>query len=360
MGARIMKDKIIFIDRDGTLIEEPKDEQVDSIDKVKLLKNVIPSLLMLKEEGYKFIIISNQDGLGTTEFPLKKFKETHQYIIDLYLSQGIKFDQEFFCPHKDDDNCKCRKPLTGLLNEFLANNEFDKKLSAVIGDRETDLELAKNLGIRGYKISEEKGNDWFDIAHIIANNPRRAEILRATKETNIQVTVDLDRPKESKIDTGIGFFNHMLEQMGKHGNFALEIQCNGDLEIDEHHTVEDVAISIGEALKEALGNKIGIERYGFVLPMDESEAKVSIDLGGRPYFVFNGKFERDVIGELPTELIPHFFESLSGSMGAAINIDITGTNTHHMIEACFKCFARALKQAIEKNSKILPTTKGVL
>ncbi|MEE2683925.1 MAG: bifunctional histidinol-phosphatase/imidazoleglycerol-phosphate dehydratase HisB [Pseudomonadota bacterium] len=356
-----MKDKIIFIDRDGTLIEEPKDEQVDSIEKVKLLKNVIPSLLMLKNAGYKFIIVSNQDGLGTNKFPLKKFKEAHQYIIELFLSQGIKFDQEFFCPHKDNDNCKCRKPLTGLLNKFLANSNFDKKLSAVIGDRDTDIELATNLGIRGYKISDEKeDNNWFDIAHIIANNPRRAEISRATKETNIQVKVDLDIAKEPRIETGIGFFDHMLEQLGKHGGFALEIQCDGDLEIDEHHTVEDVAISIGEAIKEALGNKIGIERYGFVLPMDESEAKVSIDLGGRSYFVFNGKFERDKIGELPTELIPHFFESLSGSMGAAINIDIAGMNTHHMIEACFKCFARALKQAIEKNSNILPTTKGVL
>ncbi|OUU80781.1 MAG: bifunctional imidazole glycerol-phosphate dehydratase/histidinol phosphatase [Gammaproteobacteria bacterium TMED78] len=356
-----MNDKIIFIDRDGTLIEEPDDEQVDSIKKIKLIDNVIPSLLLFKNDGYKFVIVSNQDGLGTKDFPYESFLTAHKYMINIFKSQGIEFDNEFFCPHKEKDNCKSRKPSTGLLKDYLKNNNFNKELSFVVGDRGTDLELAENLGIRGFMISNENdGYCWEKIAHLILNNPRQSEISRITKETNILVKVDLDSADEPIIKTGIGFFDHMLEQIGKHGNFKLEVSCDGDLEIDEHHTVEDVAISIGEAIKKALGNKIGIERYGFVLPMDESEAKISIDIGGRSYFVFNGDFKREKVGELPTELVPHFFESLGSSLGAAINIDITGTNTHHMVEACFKCFARAMKQAIKKDSNVLPSTKGLL
>ncbi len=354
--------KVLFLDRDGTLVVEPEDKQVDAIDKVRLMPGVIPSLLRASAAGFEFVIVSNQDGLGTPGFPTDKFESTQEYIRNLFLSQGICFSKEFYCPHFEDDGCRCRKPGAGLLAEFLATNELDRSRSAVIGDRDTDLELAANLGLRGFRVAENGAEEesWDGIIRLLLDDPRRADVVRKTRETSIQVSVDLDREADADVQTGIGFFDHMLEQLGKHGGFALRVRCVGDLEVDEHHTVEDVALTLGDALRQALGSKIGILRYGFLLPMDESQARVAVDLGGRPYAVFRGTFPRDSVGGLPTELVPHFFRSLAEKLGAAIHIDVEGENAHHMVEACFKGVARSLRQAIRQEGATLPTTKGVL
>ena len=354
--------KVLFIDRDGTLVVEPEDKQVDAIPKVRLLPGVIPALLRAAGAGYEFVIVSNQDGMGTSSFPTHKFESTQDYIRNLFLSQGIKFSDEFYCPHFSDDDCNCRKPRAGLLADYLATNDLDRSRSAVIGDRDTDLELAANLGLRGFKVAADGTDDqsWREIVHRLLDDPRRASVERRTRETSIAVHVDLDKESDAEIHTGIGFFDHMLEQLGKHGGFALQVRCDGDLEVDEHHTVEDVALTLGEALRQALGNKLGIHRYGFVLPMDEAQARVAIDLGGRPYAVFRGSFPRESVGGLPTELVPHFFRSLAEKLGAAIHIDVDGENAHHMVEACFKGVARGLRQAFHREGATLPTTKGVL
>ena len=354
--------KVLFIDRDGTLVVEPEDKQVDAISKVRLMPGVIPALLRAAKAGFEFVIVSNQDGIGTSSFPMHDFESTQDYIRNLFLSQGIKFSDEFYCPHFDGDGCNCRKPRAGLLADFLAVNDLDRSRSAVIGDRDTDLELAANLGLRGFKVAVDGPDDqtWKEIVHRLLDDPRRASVERRTRETSIQVHVDLDRESDADVSTGIGFFDHMLEQLGKHGGFALKVRCDGDLEVDEHHTVEDVALALGETLRQALGSKLGIHRYGFVLPMDEAQARVAIDLGGRPYAVFRGRFPRESVGGLPTELVPHFFRSLAEKLGAAIHIDVDGENAHHMVEACFKGVARGLRQAFRREGETLPTTKGVL
>ena len=354
--------KILFIDRDGTLVVEPEDQQVDAVAKVRLMPGVIPALLRAKEAGFEFVIVSNQDGIGTSSFPMHDFESTQDYIRNLFLSQGIKFFEEFYCPHFEDDGCGCRKPRAGLLADFLAATDLDRSRSAVIGDRDTDLELAANLGLRGFKVAANGADEltWKEVIHRILDDPRRAKVTRRTRETSILVSVDLDKEADADARTGIGFFDHMLEQLGKHGGFALTVHCDGDLEVDEHHTVEDVALTLGEALRKALGAKIGIHRYGFVLPMDESQARVAVDLGGRPYAVFRGDFPRESVGGLPTELVPHFFRSLAETLGAAIHIDVEGENAHHMVEACFKGVARSLRQACRREGATLPTTKGVL
>ncbi len=357
-----MANKILFLDRDGTLIEEPDDNQVDSLAKVRLLPGVIPALLSFKAAGYEFVIVSNQDGLGTEVFPQADFDAAHAHMLRLFNSQGIAFGAEFFCPHTAQDGCACRKPRAGLLHDYLSTCDLDRDNSAVIGDRETDLELAANLGLQGFKVAcaGTAAETWADIAHVLLDQPRRAVVTRRTQETDIQVEVDLDRPGAPQIETGIGFFDHMLEQLGKHGGFELNVRCNGDLRIDEHHTVEDVALALGDALRQALGDKRGIQRYGFLLPMDEAVAQISVDLGGRPYLVFDGEFPRERVGELPTELVPHFFRSLSEALGAAIQIRVQGDNAHHMVEACFKGVARTLRQAFVRDGNVLPSTKGVL
>ena len=353
--------KVLFIDRDGTLIEEPADNQVDALHKVRLVPGVINALQRLRDLGYQFVMISNQDGLGTTSFPQADFDLCQDYTIALFASQGIEFDEILICPHREDDGCACRKPGTGLLTRFLANNHLDMDSCAVIGDRNTDIELAAALGIRGFQISNgEPPLSWEDIYAALLPGARIGNFARSTNETRIHATVNLDTTTSSTVNTGIGFYDHMLEQVAKHGGFSLSVCCDGDLFVDEHHTVEDTALCIGNALRIALGDKRGIARFGFQLPMDESEASVSLDLSGRPFAKFSGDFPRDHVGQMPTELVPHFFQSLADSLGAALHVSVTGNNSHHMVEACFKALGRALRQAIRLESNELPSTKGVL
>ncbi|HAU1296224.1 TPA: bifunctional histidinol-phosphatase/imidazoleglycerol-phosphate dehydratase HisB [Legionella pneumophila] len=350
--------KILFIDRDGTLVEEPFDFQVDSLDKIKLSSGVIPALLQLQKAGFTFIMVSNQNGIGTAAFPEEDFAVCHEFILDLFSSQGILFDEIFICPHTPEDNCICRKPKTGLLEPYLKNTAFAKHYSWVIGDRDTDKEFADNLGVNFLPVS--KTNTWEMVVSAILNNARKASVQRKTKETAIDLSVQLDSDQISVIDTPIPFFTHMLEQVAKHGGFDLRLQASGDLEVDEHHLVEDTAIALGEAIRTALGDKWGINRYGYTLPMDESLATIAIDISGRSFCDFKGQFTREFIGGMATEMIPHFFQSLSSALGATIHIEVTGINHHHMIEACFKVLGRALRQACSRTNNYLPSTKGVL
>jgi imidazoleglycerol-phosphate dehydratase/histidinol-phosphatase len=353
-------EKIAFLDRDGTLIWEPLDQQVDQLAKVSLMPGVFSALKRLQAAGFQFVMITNQDGLGTDSFPEDQYRLTQDFVLELFASQGIPFREIFVCPHFEGDNCQCRKPLAGHIGQFMEQVDVDRQNSVVIGDRETDLEFGRNIGVPAYLIADNDGQRWDDIAREIVDKPRRSAVTRKTKETDISVSVDLDREGPISISTGIGFFDHMLEQIAKHGGFSLVLSCQGDLEIDEHHTVEDVALALGQGLREALGDKRGIGRYGFTLPMDEAQAQVAIDLSGRAYFVFEGQFGRDQVGELPTELVPHFFRSLADSLGAAIHLSVNGENTHHMIEACFKAMGRALRQAKTREGSELPSTKGTL
>ena len=357
-----MSSKVLFIDRDGTIIEEPEDFQVDSIDKVKLVADVIPSLLELSRYGFQFIMVTNQDGMGSQSFPQAAFDASQSYIINLLNSQGIKFDEIFICPHMPDADCICRKPRTGLLTRYLASTNLDLNNSAVIGDRSTDMELAERIGVRGILTNSDSSTalSWPEIVTLLCHSDRVSKFSRVTNETKILVTVNLDSRDQISVATGIGFFDHMLEQIAKHSGFNLTLSCEGDLEIDEHHTVEDTAICLGTAIREALGNKVGIGRYGFLLPMDESEARVSLDLSGRAAFEFSADFPRNNIGEMSTEMVEHFFRSFSTSLGAALHITVKGKNTHHMVEACFKSVGRALRQAIQISGTELPSTKGTL
>lgn len=354
--------RIVFLDRDGTLNEEPADEQVDSLEKVRLMPGVVPALLKLQRAGFAFVMVTNQDGLGTSSFPRESFERVHQFILALFGSQGIEFQAICVCPHFKREECACRKPKLGMVKDFLAANEIDKQHSFMVGDRDTDLEFAANLGIEGLRVRSngDAGETWPAIAARILGRARRASVARKTKETDISVEVDLSREGPSSIATGLGFFDHMLEQIAKHGGFALSLKCAGDLQIDEHHTVEDCALALGAALREALGDKHGIARYGFLLAMDEAEAQVALDLSGRPFFVWEGKFNRERVGELPTELVPHFFRSLAESLGAALHLSVRGDNSHHMIESCFKGVGRSLRQAIRIEGTELPSTKGAL
>jgi len=354
--------RILFLDRDGTLNEEVPDEQVDSLAKVRLMPGVVPALLDLQRAGFSFVMVTNQDGLGTPNFPRESFEPAHRFILDLFASQGIEFEAVCICPHFKREDCACRKPKLGMIKGFLAANEIDKQHSFMIGDRDTDLEFAANLGLQGLRIrlAGDPSETWPAIATRILGHARRARIHRKTKETDVAVDVDLSHEGPSTIATGLGFFDHMLEQIAKHGGFALNLKCSGDLGVDEHHTVEDCALALGAALREALGDKRGIARYGFLLAMDEAEAQVALDLSGRAFFVWEGKFNRERVGELPTELVPHFFRSLSESLGAALHLSVRGENSHHMIESCFKGVGRSLRQAIRLEGTELPSTKGML
>ncbi|MBT8103601.1 MAG: bifunctional histidinol-phosphatase/imidazoleglycerol-phosphate dehydratase HisB [Gammaproteobacteria bacterium] len=354
--------KVLFLDRDGTLIEEPEDNQVDAVEKIQLVDSVIPALLELAKHGFRFVMVSNQDGLGTDAFPQDQFDVCHDHTMNLFKSQGIVFDEVFICPHLPAENCECRKPRTGLLTRFLAATDIDLEASAVIGDRATDMQLAERIGVRGLlvNVDDDEARTWPELVDLLCHSDRVATIERNTNETRISVSVNLDAANQIVVSSGIGFYDHMLEQIAKHGGFGLTLRCDGDLEIDEHHTVEDTAICLGTALRQALGNKFGIGRYGFLLPMDESEAKVALDLSGRASFQFSGKFPRDNVGELSTEMVEHFFRSLAESLGAALHIEVSGENTHHMIEACFKSVGRALRQAVNRDGTDLPSTKGTL
>jgi imidazoleglycerol-phosphate dehydratase/histidinol-phosphatase len=317
---------------------------------------VIPALLRIKSAGYTFVVVTNQGGLGAEAFP----RAATDFLRALLASQGIELAAVFECPHRPDEGCGCRKPGIGLVRDFVNSAPLDREKSAMVGDSDSDLEFARNLGIQGYKLGAAGTETWADVAHALVDRPRVATVVRRTRETDIRVTVDLDLEAEPRAKTGLGFFDHMLEQLGKHGGFKLDVACTGDLEIDEHHTVEDVALTLGQALKQALGDKRGIQRYGFLLPMDEADVEVSIDLGGRPYLVFEGEFPRERVGELPTELVPHFFRSLAETLGCAIHVRVRGENAHHMVEVCFKGVARALRQALARSGDVLPTTKGQL
>ncbi len=351
---------VLFIDHDGTLVEEPPDQQIDAVEKVRFMPGVFAALGELRRAGFRLVIVTNQDGLGTASHPTAAFEKAHRFILDAFASQGIEFEAVLICPHFERDGCECRKPRTGLLRDYLSDAGVDVSRSWVIGDRDTDLELARNIGARGARVRRHGAPEetWPAVARRIL--ARQARVERTTKETRIHVDVDLDAAEPVRARTGIGFFDHMLEQLAKHGGFALDLACEGDLHVDEHHTVEDCALAVGEALRRALGGKAGIARYGFLLPMDESRAQVAIDLSGRPYAVFEGRFGRDQVGGLPSELVPHFFRSLAESLGAAIHVSVTGENTHHMIEACFKGVGRALRTAFRREGFDLPTTKGVL
>lgn len=352
------KRRILFVDRDGTLIQEPPDQQVDSLEKLELVQDVIPALLALQAAGYELVLVSNQDGLGTASFPEQDFRIPHARMLSLFASQGIRFAAEHIDPHFEADRSPNRKPGIGMLLDYLKSGTLDLQDSWVIGDRETDLQLAANMGIGGIRCGAG-GETWPAIAHRLCTRPRTGRVLRETRETRIEVAVDLD-DHGADINSGIGFFDHMLEQLCTHGGFRLSLRCEGDLYIDEHHTVEDCALALGAALSQALGERRGIGRYGFVLPMDESRADVAIDLSGRPAFVFEADFPRHEVGGLSTEMVRHFFASLSQTLGAALHLSVRGENTHHMVEALFKGAGRALRPALARSSGGVPSTKGML
>ena len=344
--------KIAFLDRDGVLIYEPQDtKQIDSLEKLEILPNVISGLRNLLNSGYKLVMVSNQDGLGTKSFPARDFEIVQNELLDVFKKEGISFYKIFICPHFEKDGCNCRKPKTGLLEKFL-EEDIDFQKSFVIGDRKSDEELAKNIGVRFYQVEV---NGAF---------LRLASIERNTAETEVFIRCNLDGQGTFNIDTGINFFNHMLEQLSKHSLIDLDIKAIGDLKVDDHHTIEDVGITLGETLLKALGERKGIKRYGFLLPMDDTLVEVAIDLGGRPYLVFNCDFKREKVGDLPTEMIEHFFRSVAESLKANIHINVKySKNEHHKIEAIFKAFAKSLRMAVEADSRQknkLPSTKGIL
>jgi imidazoleglycerol-phosphate dehydratase/histidinol-phosphatase len=354
------KRKILFLDRDGTLIHEPEDEQVDAFEKLVFVDDVIPSLLKLRDHGFEFVMVTNQDGLGTDSHPVKNFEGPHNLMMSVFETQGIDFSGVHIDPSFPHDNSPNRKPETGMVLEYLKSGDLDLANSYVIGDRDSDLQLAQNMGIAGLKIGKDDLT-WPEITQLIIQRPRSAHVVRNTRETRIEVFVDLDpEDRFDDIRTGIGFFDHMLEQLGKHGGFSLQIRCEGDLQVDTHHTIEDVALALGQALDEALGDRHGIGRYGFLLAMDEARSNVAIDLSGRPVYVQTGEFTTDRIGQMPTEMFRHFFQSLSQTLRAAIHIEFRGQNNHHMAESMFKGVGRALRPALARSGSELPSTKGVL
>lgn len=351
---------VLFVDRDGTLVEEPDDEQVDSLAKVRFMPGVFCALQQLAMAGYRFVMVTNQDGLGTASFPREQFEPVQAFIVDAFASQGVHFDEIFICPHRPGEGCGCRKPAAGHVGDYFSRVAVDRRRSGVVGDRDTDIALAGNLGLSGYRVRRDgsTAETWPAIVHQLLS--RRAELIRETRETRIRLALDLDAESPIRIRTGHAFFDHMLDQLARHGGFSLDLQCEGDLHVDEHHTVEDCALALGSAIREALGDKRGIRRYGFLLPMDEARVQVALDLSGRPYALFEGHFPRTEVGGLATELVPHFFRSFAETLGAALHVSIAGENTHHMVEACFKGVGRTLRQAFERRGRELPSTKGVL
>ena len=354
--------KILFIDRDGTIIREPADEQIDSFDKLRFVPGVIRNLAFIREKlDFRFVMVSNQDGLGTPSFPEDTFWPVHNFILQTLEDEGITFDDILIDPHFPEDNAPTRKPNTGMVEKYIHDPEYDIANSYVIGDRETDRTFARNIGCKSLILSDENMS-WNKIAELLFAGERIAEVKRTTKETDIYIKVNLDGTGKCDISTGLGFFDHMLEQIGKHGMMDLMIHTKGDLEVDEHHTIEDTAIALGECILTALGDKRGIERYGYCLPMDDCLCSVALDFGGRPWLVWDAAFKREKIGELPTEMFLHFFKSLSDAAKMNLNIKAEGENEHHKIEGIFKALARSLKMAVRRDiyHYELPSTKGLL
>jgi len=378
-----MKKKVLFIDRDGTIIKETVDEQIDAFEKMIFYPKAFTWLGKIAQElDYELVMITNQDGLGTDVFPEDTFWPVHNFILKSFENEGVVFDKVFLDRTFPHENANTRKPGTGLLTEYFSE-DYDLENSFVIGDRLTDMQLATNLGAKGIYINDEthlgtgeitierseldkdialESNDWQQIYEFLKLKDRLRTLSRKTNETDIQITINLDGTGKSSIDTGIAFFDHMLDQLARHGAMDLEIQVKGDLEVDEHHTIEDTAIALGEIFADALGNKLGIERYGFCLPMDDCLAQAAIDFGGRNWLVWEADFKREMIGKMPTEMFYHFFKSFTDGAKANLNIKAEGTNEHHKIEAIFKAFAKAIKVAVKRDpdKMILPSTKGML
>ncbi len=361
---------ILFIDRDGTIVSETDDEKVDKVEKVHFLPEVLHYLRRIqRESNFLLVMVSNQDGLGSDSFPHSEFYPVHNFIMRLLESEGIHFDHVHIDEHWEYENHPNRKPGTGMLHKYM-NGSFDLDRSFVIGDRVTDVQLAENIGCKAIHLHNEAitdaaltTNSWEEIYKYLVQKPRTGFVSRKTSETDIKVTLNLDGNGRSEISTGLGFFDHMLEQIARHGCIDLQISVSGDLHIDEHHTIEDTALALGEAFLQALGDKKGIQRYGFLLPMDEALAQVAIDFGGRPWLVWDAEFNREKIGEMPTEMFMHFFKSFSDTSKSNLSIKVEGENEHHKIEAIFKAFAKAIKMAIKVNKEEkdqLPSTKGIL
>lgn len=375
--------KVLFIDRDGTLIKEPADEQIDSFEKLGFYPKVFQYLSKIaKELDYEIVMVTNQDGLGTDSFPENMFWPVHNFIIKCFEDEGIVFKEQIIDRTFAKDNAPTRKPNTGLLTKYFSE-DYDLENSFVIGDRLTDIELAKNLGAKAIFINDNTNlgtneitvlrdelekyialetNDWGKIYAFLKADARSGGLIRNTNETKIAIQVNLDGTGKSKIHTGIAFFDHMLDQIARHGQLDLTIKVEGDLEVDEHHTIEDTGIALGELFNNVLGNKLGIERYGFCLPMDDCLAQVAIDFGGRNWLVWDAEFKREMIGKMPTEMFYHFFKSFTDGAKCNLNIKAEGTNEHHKIEAIFKAFAKAIKMAVKRDIEkmILPSTKGML
>lgn len=354
--------RILFIDRDGTLIREPEDEQIDSFGKLRFTKGVFRNLAFIKSKlDFEFVMVSNQDGLGTNAFPEETFWPVHNFILQCLADEGITFDDILIDRHFPADNAPTRKPNTAMVRKYMEDPNYDIANSYVIGDRDTDRQFADNIGCKSLILGKD-GMTWNKIAELLFAGERTAELRRTTKETDIFVRINLDGTGKTNIHSGLGFFDHMLEQIGKHGMMDLDITVNGDLNVDEHHTIEDTALALGECINRALGSKRGIERYGYTLPMDDCLCQVALDFGGRPWLVWDAEFHREYVGDMPTEMFLHFFKSLSDAARMNLNIKARGENEHHKIEGIFKALARSLRMAVKRDiyHYELPSTKGML